>query len=331
MEGEKKKNIKTELVGYLVGHKDLVTSIVVGNTTSSSNDAEFLVSSSRDKTLLLWDLKDERENKVAGVPKKMLTGHNHFITDLALTPNNVHLFSSSWDNSARLWDLQSCKTQTRFVGNQKEVNSVCFSNDGRLIYTAGMDKKIYLWNINGEMKHSTSNNNHTDWISKIRSSPSAKNEFFASAGWDGKLKIWSPQLSFMSNYKCHNGPILGLDISQNGQMIVTGGKDNLVILHSVVNLGKNDREFKMDSSVKDVLFNPVFLWLGICCEDKLFVYELSSGSKKPLCVIEPMTGEHNNKGKPKFNTFVWSNSGKKVYVGCDNGDIATYDIEVNEE
>jgi len=50
------------------------------------------------------------------------------------------------------------------------------------------------------LKYESDNANHTDWVSCIRYSPnikSAKGEstpFFASVGWDGRLKIWNTNI-----------------------------------------------------------------------------------------------------------------------------------------
>jgi len=50
------------------------------------------------------------------------------------------------------------------------------------------------------MKYESDVSNHTDWVSCIRYSPnvkSAKGEaapFFASVGWDGRLKVWNTNI-----------------------------------------------------------------------------------------------------------------------------------------
>jgi hypothetical protein len=43
---------------------------------------EFLISGSRDKTVMIWNIierKETDEEKEWGVPRKVLKGHSHFI------------------------------------------------------------------------------------------------------------------------------------------------------------------------------------------------------------------------------------------------------------
>lgn len=325
MSDNKKITHKTEFVGYLKGHNGEVTSLVEGRTTVNDKEISFLVSGSRDKTLMLWDLKPEVDNFLAGKAKKVLKGHNHFISDLTLSADNLFVFSSSWDRSLRLWDLTTCKSIKSFIGHEKEVLSVCFSNDSRILLSCGMDKNICMWNTLGDLQYKIGDN-HKEWISKIRMSPSQKNSYVVTVGWDGKLKLWTNVLKLVSSFKCHNGPILALDISQNGQLIATAGKDNRVLIHSAVRIGSVDKEFKMDSNVKDVAFNPIYQWMGVCFENSLRVIDLSSDDNVCIGDFEPRVSESDKNKKVKFTGFTWSNNGKTLYVGCNNGDVQVFEI-----
>merc|ERR1719173_338957 len=40
-----------------------------------------------------------------GVPKKCLTGHNHFVSDVVMSSDGQFALSGSWDKTLRLWDL----------------------------------------------------------------------------------------------------------------------------------------------------------------------------------------------------------------------------------
>jgi len=61
----------------------------VGEQVNEKNESvEFLISGSRDKTLMIWDIvekKEQDEDKEWGHPKKVLKGHSHFISDLTLS------------------------------------------------------------------------------------------------------------------------------------------------------------------------------------------------------------------------------------------------------
>merc|ERR1712126_638455 len=66
------------LRGTLKGHNGWVTQIA-----TTPQDPNQILSASRDKTLILWELNRDDEMNY-GVPKKCLTGHNHFVSDVVI-------------------------------------------------------------------------------------------------------------------------------------------------------------------------------------------------------------------------------------------------------
>merc|ERR1712193_343188 len=117
--------------GSLKGHNGWVTQIA---TTPIFPD--MLLSSSRDKTIIMWHLT--REEGSYGVPKRRMQGHSHFVSDVEVSSDGQYALSGSWDATLRLWDLASGNTVRRFVGHTKDVLSVSFSPDNRRILSAAL-------------------------------------------------------------------------------------------------------------------------------------------------------------------------------------------------
>ena len=93
--------VTVECLGALRGHNGWVTSLAVGQ----SGNRPLLISGSRDKSLIIWDLDlegsvqeevDSKEERLVGKPLKSLTGHNHFVSCLSITSDNKHVLSGSW-------------------------------------------------------------------------------------------------------------------------------------------------------------------------------------------------------------------------------------------
>ena len=60
-----------------LGHGGWVTTLAVGEEQVGDEKVEFLLSGSRDKTLIKWELdtkKDDEPDKEWGKPRKMFTG-----------------------------------------------------------------------------------------------------------------------------------------------------------------------------------------------------------------------------------------------------------------
>jgi len=92
--------------GTLMGHSGWVTQIA-----TNPKYPDMILSSSRDKTLIVWKLTRDETNY--GIPQKRLYGHSHFISDVVLSSDGNYALSGSWDKTLRLWDLAAGKTTRR--------------------------------------------------------------------------------------------------------------------------------------------------------------------------------------------------------------------------
>lgn len=128
---------KLDYRGYLKGHNGWVTCMKVGEEEvggAKDQYKEFLISGSRDKTLMIWDLNEKSDiddQAEMGRARKVLSGHSHFISDIDLSQDSRFCLSASWDGSIRLWNLKTATTRKTLVGHSKDVLSVAFSPDNR--------------------------------------------------------------------------------------------------------------------------------------------------------------------------------------------------------
>jgi guanine nucleotide-binding protein subunit beta-2-like 1 protein len=270
-EGEKKQ-YSMIYKGFLKGHNGSVTSMQLGNREGKEN---FLVSASRDKSVLIWKLKPENtEEEELGTPFKMLKGHSHFIQELALSSDYAHCLTASWDGLIKMWDLSEGKCVRNFKGHTKDVLSVSFSQDNRQIISGGRDKTIRLWNILGENKY-TIESAHNDWVSSVRFSPDSKQDLFFSCGWDRKAKLWDKKK--MSEYV----PVAPLNFSTqylntlatapSGAFVATGGREGVLKIWSVkqrTDLSyelEEAKKCKLEDEINCVAFSPKFFWVACGC------------------------------------------------------------------
>src|SRR5437773_5729762 len=80
----------------LVGHHGSVMAVTF------SPDGKLLASSSRDKTIKLWDV-------ATGALIRTLTEHTADVYDVAFSPNGNLLASAGADKTIKLWDAHSGK------------------------------------------------------------------------------------------------------------------------------------------------------------------------------------------------------------------------------
>jgi len=325
-----KVTASVELAGFLEGHNDMVTTIVAGYSQSQDDEDAILVSGSRDKTLIIWRLQKDSESR-CGVPLKCLTGHNHFVTDLTISNDNIFVISSSWDKTMRLWDLRSGRCVRQFFGHTKEVLTTAFSQDNRQIFSGGADKQMCLWNTLAECKMTSSQtehkHDHKDWVSKVRFSQSAKTHYYASVGWDGRLKIWSGIFKLQASIKAHESYINALAIARNGMFIATGGKDQIVKIWDYVDLKQPYVEYKCDSVINSLAFNTNYQWLAAATDKGVQIWDIANESQNLFAQIKVQSDEDKQKASNCISVC-WSANGKRIYIGCSDGIIRVYNVTV---
>ena len=123
--------------------------------------ARYLTHAMTDKTIIVWQLT--RDEDAFGYPKRILHGHNHFVSDVVISSDGQFALSASWDHTLRLWDLNTGQTTRKFVGHTSDVLSVSFSADNRQIVSGSRDRSIKLWNTLGECKFDIKEDGHTEW------------------------------------------------------------------------------------------------------------------------------------------------------------------------
>src|SRR5881398_36067 len=87
-----------------------------------SPDGKVLASSSRDKTIKLWDA-------ATGELKRTLTEHRADVYDVTFSAKGNLLASASADKTIKLWNSQSAKLIRTLEGHTDIVRSVAFAPD----------------------------------------------------------------------------------------------------------------------------------------------------------------------------------------------------------
>jgi WD40 repeat protein/tetratricopeptide (TPR) repeat protein len=158
----------------LEGHTDTITNI------SFSPDGKFIASSSKDKTVKLWN-RDGSEKKSALQGK-----YRNEFTSVAFSPDSQIVAAGNKDNKIYLWRLNGTLITT-LTGHGDWVTNIRFSPDGKTIVSASRDNTVRLWKIDGTQMKKLEGHNST--VNIVRFSPDGQT--IASASEDGTIKLWS--------------------------------------------------------------------------------------------------------------------------------------------
>jgi len=301
--------------GLLVGHRGWVTSIA-----TTFEESNLVVSASRDKKLMIWELTPDGEQ--VGYARRSLGGHSEPISSVTLSSDGQFALSGGWDRTMRLWDLNTGVTVRTFQGHTKDVFSVAFSGDNRQIVSGSRDKTIKLWNTLAECKFTISEDCHNDWISSVVFSPSAKMPLIVSAGWDKLVKVWNlTDCKLRANLVGHTGVVYTVAVSPDGSLCASGGKDSTAMLWDV-NDGKHLYSLDAGSTINALTFSPKNYWLVAATDTSIKVWDLENKN-----VLDELASTAPPKsGIPWCVSLSWSADGNTLFAGSTDGNIYVYEV-----
>lgn len=309
------------LKGTLKGHSDWVTQIA-----TTPRYPEILLSSSRDKSIIVWKLNFD-EQAVTGLPQRSLRGHGHFVTDVVMSTDGQFALSGSWDKTLRLWDLQQGVSTRQFCSHTKDVLSVAFSADNRQIVSGSRDKTIKLWNTLAHCKYTITEDCHSDWVSCVRFSPSNSNPIIVSCGWDKIVKVWNlTNCKLKTNHIGHTGYLNAVTVSPDGSLCASGGKDGKAMLWDL-NEGKHLYTLDGNDVINALCFSPNRYWLCAAVGSTIKIWDLED--KKPVDELKLERAEKSKAAPAQCISLAWSADGQTLFGGFQDNSIRVWQVQPN--
>lgn len=307
------------LRGTLKGHNGWVTQIA---TTPQYPD--MILSSSRDKSLIMWKITRDDSANNYGTPQKALTGHSHFVSDVVMSSDGQFALSGSWDGTLRLWDLSTGLTTRRFVGHTKDVLSVAFSADNRQIVSGSRDKTVKLWNTLGVCKYTIQEDGHSEWVSCVRFSPNTSNPIIVSCGWDKLVKVWNlTNCKLKTNHFGHTGYLNCVTVSPDGSLCASGGKDGQAMLWDL-NEGKHLYTLEAADIINALTFSPNRYWLCAATGPSIKIWDLEG--KVVVDELRPETIQPAE--PPQCISIAWSSDGQTLFAGYTDKIIRVWQVSM---
>ncbi|KAG9076015.1 POC1 centriolar protein A, partial [Ceratobasidium sp. 370] len=188
-----------------------------------SPDGAYIASSSRDKTIRIWDA---RTGQSVGQP---LQGHTSWVNSVAYSPDGAYIVSGSRDKTICIWDARTGQNVGQpLQGHTHSVNSVEYSPDGAYIVSGSDDKTIRIWDTRTGQSVGQPLQGHTGWANPVAYSPDGA--YIVSGSYDNTIRIWDAGTGqgVGQPLQGHTDWVSSVAYSPDGAYIVSGSYDKTI-------------------------------------------------------------------------------------------------------
>jgi WD40 repeat protein len=121
--------------------------------------------------------------------------HSNSVWSVTFSTDGKWLVSASYDETIKLWSVETGACLQTFIGHRGPILSAKFSHDDRLIISVGVDRSLKIWDTQtGKCLHSLTDHSgliYTLDVGIIRSSDLDSPNFMAFTGsLDETIKVW---------------------------------------------------------------------------------------------------------------------------------------------
>ncbi|KAJ1961565.1 cross-pathway control WD-repeat protein cpc2 [Dipsacomyces acuminosporus] len=308
--------------GTLVGHTASVTCLA-----TAPGDPSLLMSSSRDKSLVSWNVTRDEAN--FAVPMHTFHGHEKYVDSLALSSDGIFAASASWDKTIRLWDTKTGDCLNKFTGHTSDVMSIKFSPDNNYIVSGDRDGHIKVWNLSGYCMDTLPEGRHMDMVSDLCFTSNPMNPLLVSAGWDKHVKIWDFNTGkLLHDLHGHHTHVNSVAVSPDGTKCVSGSKDGEAIMWDL-QTGRRLYTLDTNDTVDDLEFSPNRPWLCTATSTCIMVWDLDIQSNVYKLITSHL-GESEHYLEPKCLSLAWSPDGNNLFAGYSDHLIRAWEVKDEE-
>jgi WD40 repeat protein len=218
-----------ELKALLKGHNKVVKALAF------SPDGRRLISGSRDRTAILWEVSlvtapGAAAKTVPAIlnPMHRLKGHTDTIYAAGFTPDGARAVTGAWDNELRLWRVADGQEIAVMKGHAGRVQSLAVARDGT-IASGDWSGEVRLWNgRTGVFLRTLARQGTT--VGSLSFSPDGKtllSSCVQRCGANYRQYVYDVATSReLVTYREHDNIVIATAISPDGHWAATGGGGN---------------------------------------------------------------------------------------------------------
>ncbi|KAH0627622.1 hypothetical protein JD844_003606 [Phrynosoma platyrhinos] len=198
-----------------------------------------LFTAGRDSIIRIWSVNQHKQDPYIA----SMEHHTDWVNDIVLCCNGKTLISASSDTTVKVWNAHKGFCMSTLRTHKDYVKALAYAKDKELVASAGLDRQIFLWDVNTLTALTASNNTVTtsslsgnkDSIYSLAMNQmgtvivSGSTEKCLSGSSDGTIRLWSlGQQRCIATYRVHDEGVWALQVNEAFTHVYSGGRDRKI-------------------------------------------------------------------------------------------------------
>jgi WD40 repeat protein len=280
------------------------------NHAQISADGQWLLTTSDDRTAVVWDLESGR--------LKARLRHAESVTHASFSPDGLRVVTASNDGTACVWDAMSGERLAPPLRHDAAVVYAWFDAEGRRVVTASRDGTARVWDAQTGLPL-IDPLRHQDEVGFACFSPDGRTVI--STSLDGTAKLWDAATGHLAVPPLvHGHEVTYAAFSPDSRIVVTGCRDGAARVWDVATGETTTPPLHHEAKVRYVCFSPEGNRILVAAGEHRIhglarVWELATGA--------PLTPPLRHNGHVSHAAF--SPDGRRVATASSDHSVRVWD------
>ncbi|KAK2176594.1 hypothetical protein NP493_653g01034 [Ridgeia piscesae] len=194
-----------------------------------------LYSAGRDSIIRIWNTKNMKNPYI-----QSMEHHTDWVNDIVLCCGGRTLISASSDTTVKVWNAHKGFCMSTLRTHKDYVKALAYAKDREHVASAGLDRAIFLWDVNTLTALTASNNtvttsslngNKDSIYSLAMNQPGT---VIMSGSTEKVIRVWDPRTcQKLMKLKGHTDNVKALVLNREGTQCLSGSSDGTIKLWSL--------------------------------------------------------------------------------------------------
>uniref|UniRef100_A0A0B6ZUX5 Uncharacterized protein n=1 Tax=Arion vulgaris TaxID=1028688 RepID=A0A0B6ZUX5_9EUPU len=194
-----------------------------------------LYSAGRDSIIRIWNTRTNKDPYILSMEH-----HTDWVNDVVLCCGGRTLISASSDTTVKVWNAHKGFCMSTLRTHKDYVKALAYAKDREQVASAGLDRQIFLWDVNTLTALTASNNTVTtssltgnkDSIYSLAMNQSGS--VIVSGSTEKVLRVWDTRMcQKLMKLKGHSDNVKALLLNRDGTQCLSGSSDGTIRLWSL--------------------------------------------------------------------------------------------------